>query len=210
MDDRERARRLNRAIDQALLEPRSNDAAQLRELGGQPSPVELAERVRRRAARLGARSRRIPERRDALMAALYASAAPHGWFTAWCDGSSSRAKPGRAGAGGVVLDSEGRIVARVARLLPQLDPFAAEIAALAAVMQAAREAGARRLRVHTDCDALARLWSARRFDPRLDAVRALSRKLHGLVIRGIPRGHNHVAHALARRAMAEAAGEPMS
>jgi len=202
LNERERARRLNRAIDQALLEPGSDDAAKLRELGGRPSPLELAERVRRRAARLGARSRQVPERRDALMAALYASAAPPGWFNAWCDGSSSRTPPGGAGVGGVVMDPGGRVVARLARCHADLDPFAAEIGALAAVLKAALKAGAGRIRVHTDCVALARLWRARRSDPRLDSVRALSRGFEAFVIRAIPRSHNQTAHVLAREAIA--------
>lgn len=199
--ERERARSLNRAIDQALLEPGPDDAAKLCELGGRPSPVELAERVRRRAARLGGRSRKIPRRGDALIAALYATAAPD-WFTAWCDGSSNPAPPGRAGIGGVVRDPGGRVVARLARFHAGLDPFAAEIAALAAVLKAGLKARAQRMRVHTDCVALARLWQEHRSDPRLNAVRALSRGFVALAIRAIPRNHNRPAHLLARRAMA--------
>jgi ribonuclease HI len=205
LHERERARSLNQAIDQALLEPGRDDAAKLRELGGRPSPVELAERVRRRAARLGARSRQVPRRGDALIAALYAAAAPPGWFSAWCDGSSSRTPSGRAGLGGVVMDPGGRVVARVARIHAGLDPFAAEIAALAAVLTAGLKAGAARIRVHTDCVALARLWLERRSDPRLDSVRALSRGFRALAIRAIPRSHNRPAHALAREAISGAA-----
>jgi ribonuclease HI len=205
LHEREHARRLNRAIDQALLEPGRDDAAKLGELGGRLSPVELAERVRRRAARLGARSRRIPQRGDALIAALYAAAAPPGWFSAWCDGSSSRTPPGRAGVGGVVMDPGGRVVARLARFHAGLDPFAAEIAALAAVLKAGLKAGAMRMRVHTDCVALIRLWHERRSDSRLDSVRALSRGFRALALRAIPRSHNRTAHVLAREAMLRAA-----
>jgi hypothetical protein len=58
------------------------------------------------------------------------------------------------------------------------------------------------MRVHTDCVALARLWQEHRSDPRLDAVRALSRGFVALAICAIPRSHNRPAHRLARRAMA--------
>lgn len=204
LHERERSRSLNRAIDQALLEPGSGDAAKLREVGGRPSPVELAERVRRRAARLGARWRQVPARGDALMAAVYASAAPPGWFNAWCDGSCRRTPPGGAGVGGVVMDPGGRVMARVARFHTNLDPFAAEIEALAAVLKAGLKAGARRMRVHTDCIALARLWHERRSDPRLDSVRALARGFQALAIRSILRSHNRPAHVLAREAIASA------
>jgi ribonuclease HI len=200
--EREDARNLNRAIDQALLEPARDDAAKLRQLGGRPPPVELAERVRRRAARLGARSRQVAQRGDALIAALYAAAAPPGWFSAWCDGSCGRTRPGHAGVGGLVMDPDGRIVARFARSQAALDPFSAEIAALAAALKAGLKAGAARMRVHTDCLAVARLWHERRSDPRLDPVRALSRGFRALAIRSIPRSHNRPAHRLAREAVA--------
>lgn len=209
LHERERARILNRAIDQALLEPGRDDAAKLRELGGRPSTEELAERVRRRAARLGARSRQVPGRGDALMAALYASAASPGWFSAWCDGSSHRTPPSGAGVGGVVMDPGGRVVARLARFHADLDPFAAEIAALAAVLKAGLKARARRMRAHTDCVALARLWHERRSDPRLDSVRALARGFQALAIRSIPRSHNRPAHVLAREAMASLKSRPV-
>jgi hypothetical protein len=69
------------------------------------------------------------------------------------------------------------------------------------VLQAALDAGANRVRVHTDCVALARLWNTRRVDPRLGAVRALARAFRGFAIRPIPRAHNRPANELARAAM---------
>jgi ribonuclease HI len=204
MAERERARKLNRVIDEALLDPASHGVMTLYGLAGSSEPVPLAERVRRRAARLGARACNVARHRDALMAAVYAAAAPRGWFNAWCDGSSSRVPPGRSGVGGLVMDCEGKIVARVARFLPGPDPFTAEIAAAAAVLQAALDAGAKQLRVHTDCVALARLWNTRRGDTRLDTVRALARAFRALAIRPIPRAHNEPAHQLARAGLAEA------
>lgn len=201
MIDRERAQRLNHAIDEALLDPGVHGVAMLYSLAGSAAPVELAERVRRRAVRLGARARKIASRGDELMAAIYAAAPPRGWFNAWCDGSSSRTPPVRSGVAGLVRDPGGRIAARIAHSVPGLDPFAAEIAALAAVLQAARDARAKQIRVHTDCLALARLWDKHRADPRLDAVRARARAFRGFALRAIPRAHNRAANRLARAAM---------
>jgi ribonuclease HI len=200
---RERARRLNRAIDRALIEPAEADVAALRYLGRHVPPAELAERVRRRAARLGARRAGVV-RRDALIAALYAAAAPRGWFSAWCDGSSARAAPGRAGLGGLVMDPDGRVAARVSRAVRGLDALAAEIAAAAAVLQAALDRGAARLRLHTDCVTLARLWHEKRGDRRLESLRALAGRFRRLDIRAIPRAHNQPAHRLAYAAQAGA------
>ena len=100
------------------------------------------------------------------------------------------------------MDPGGRVVTRLARFHAELDPFAAEIAALTAVLRAGLRTGAARMRVHTDCVALARLWHERRSDPRLDSVRALSRGYRALAICAIPRSHNRPAHVLAREAMA--------
>lgn len=197
---RELARRLNQAIDRALLEPAEGDVTALRRMAGRPPPQELAERVRLRAVRLGRRGVGIREERDALIAALYAAAAPRGWHVAWCDGSSSRAPPGSAGLGGVIVNPQGQPAARVSRFAADLDSFAAEIAALAAVMQAGLDSGASRLRVYTDCPALAQLWHERREDPRLDAVRALARRYRRFELRAIPRRHNEPANRLARDA----------
>jgi len=198
---RELARRLNQAIDRALLEPAEGDVAALRRMAGRPPPVELAERVRQRAIRLGRHGVRIQERRDALIAAIYAAAVPRGWFVAWCDGSSSRTPPGRAGLGGLIVDPQGELATRVARFVPDLDSFAAEIAALVAVLEAGIASGASRMRVHTDCPALAQLWHERREDRRLDAVRALARRYRRFELRAIPRRHNEPANRLAREAM---------
>lgn len=167
-------------IDRALTEPAEADVAALRHLGRHVPLADLAERVRQRAARLGARRAGI-ERRDTLIAALYAAAAPRGWHNAWCDGSSARAEPGNAGLGELVMDPDGRVVARVSRFVRGLDALTAEIVAATAVLQAA----------------LARLWHARRDDRRLESLRSLAGRFRRLDIRAIPRAHNQPAHRLA-------------
>lgn len=199
---RELARHLNQTIDRALLGPAENDGvAALRRMAGHPPPQELAERVRQRAIRLSRRGVRIPERRDALIAALYVAAVPRGWFVAWCDGSSSRMPPGRAGLGGLIMDPQGKPAAHVARYAPGLDSFAAEIAALVAVLQKGLALGAGQIWVHTDCPALAQLWHERREDGRLNTLRALARRYRRFELRAIPREHNKSANRLAREAM---------
>jgi hypothetical protein len=199
---RELARRLNQAIDRSLVAPAESDVAALRRMAGRVRPQELAERVRLRAIRLGRRGASVRKQRDALMTAIYSAAVPRGWFVAWCDGSSSRAPAGRAGLGGLIVNPQGKVAAQFARFVADLDPFGSEIAALAAVLQVGLAAGVSRMRVHTDCSALAQLWHARRADPRLDDVRALARRYLRFELRAIPRAHNDPSNRLARQAMA--------
>lgn len=200
-----KAHALNPVVDQALL--RSSPAARraLLRLADDWDTADLAERLRRRATTL-ARRRAAPtpailRERDGLILALYARAAPPGWSSAWCDGSAARGPAGRsARVGGLLLNSAGRVLSRISRAHAACDPFEAEIAALAAILQAARRQRVARLRVHTDCVALARLWYGQRDDPRLAAVHALARAFRRLDLRAVPREHNQPAHALARRA----------
>ena len=197
-----RTRHVNDVIDRALLQPTD---AQLREavrLRTTTSVPDLAERVRRRGALLARRQRaqrvEIQRARDDFILALYADATPAGWHTAWCDGSVAAERRAGAGIGGLVMDPEGRIVAQLARRVPDLAPFEAEIAALAETLRAARAQGAQRLRVHTDCDALVRAWQRRRDDPRLQAIATLAKGFRRMELRALPRLHNQPAHRLAK------------
>jgi ribonuclease HI len=199
----QQARRVNDVIDRALEQPTDAhvlEAMHLREIG---STRRLAERVRRRGTVLARRERKhraeIVRARDKLILAIYAGATPAGWHTAWCDGSGAEgAGPRAAGIGGLVMDPEGRIVAQVTRRVGGLAPFEAEIAALLSTLRVAREKGVQRLRVYTDCDALAQLWRRQRDDPRLQEVSAVAREFRRLAVRSLPRQHNQPAHRLAK------------
>jgi ribonuclease HI len=71
---------------------------------------------------------------------------------------------------------------------------------LAGVLRIALERGVERIRVHTDCKALVRLWRQNPEDRRLASARALANKLRRVVVRLVPRQRNQVANRLARSA----------
>jgi ribonuclease HI len=170
----------------------------------------LAERVRQRATWLGRheheQAQHILSNRDELIMALYAGLAPEGWANAWCDGSSNRqASERHAGIAAVLLDAKGKCVSQISRYVDDKNAFEAELAALAAVLEDASTHHIERLSVHSDCKALVQLWYEQRDDPRLAPVRLLASRFKGLHISAIPRLHNQVANALAKRA---ASGKP--
>lgn len=194
---------LNAAIDQALTRGTRASRRALLELLPARSSAAQAAHVRRRSvalARRGQRGKRLERARDALLLALHAHAAPPGWACGWSDGSFVPGDRPRAGLGGLLLDGSGRLIARLSRGSDARNAFDAEAAALAALLAAALRRGIRRLCVHTDCPALARLWRARRTDRRLTAVRASAAALERFELRAIPRLHNPTANRLARRA----------
>lgn len=199
---KDQARALNALIDASLLAPETHPPRELAARLPDEEAGRLAERVRRRAAVIARRERgrsdAILGARDQLILALYAHAAPPGAFTAWSDGAS---RLGKAGIGGLLMDPEYRTVAHLAEPRPGLDAFAAEIAALEAVMRAAAERGAGRLRVYTDCVALLLLWLEKRADPRLAEVRERARRFRRFELRALPRLHNQPANRLAREAL---------
>jgi hypothetical protein len=196
-------RTIGMAIDLALMARSRAGREALLALVPARTATRLVEPVRRRARSLARRARggrRLERARDALILALYARAAPAGWACAWCDGSFVPGEPPRAGLGALLFDGSGRLVARVSRRTLASDPFAAEIAALEATLAAASRRGLGRLRVHTDCAALARMWRERRAEPRLAAVRAQAAALARFELTAIPRLHNPLANRLARGA----------
>jgi ribonuclease HI len=203
---RHQAQRFNAVIDEALIAPSPQQQQQVLQLTTECPVAKLAERVRRRATLLGKRQRgdggKILSARDALILALYASLIPPGWACAWSDGSSVKVNANRhAGIGGIVMDSNGTILARISRPAGELTAFDAEIAALAAVISTAVESRQQRLRVYTDNYGLAQLWREKRNDKRLEKIRELGAKLERLSVFPVPRLHNQPANALARQAV---------
>jgi ribonuclease HI len=199
---RERRAPINPVVDAALHTPAGEPLAALLRLRPRIGAEALAERVRQRATVLARRQRArtaaLLETREVLILRLYAEAAPRGWFAAWCDGSV-RTTPTRriAGIGGVVLDPEGHMAAEFSRRADGMNAFDAEIAALTTTLEVALSRHATRLRVHTDCDALAKLWREKRSDPRLAPVRMHARALDRFELRALPRLHNQAANTLA-------------
>ena len=204
----QQARNINTAIDEALISPSNLHEQKVLQLTKENAVRQIAERVRKRATLLGKRRRsdtkRILEIRDELILALYASVVPIGWACAWCDGSSIELdSTRRAGIGGLVMDCDGRVIARFCRAVGEKDAFGAELTALASVIRIALDYQQRRLWVYTDNYGLAQLWLEQRKDARLAEIRRLSGALKRFSLRAIPRQYNQPANALARKATSE-------
>lgn len=205
---RQQAWQFNMAIDEALISPSTQHKEQVLQITKVNAVRQIAERVRKRATLLGKRRRcyakRILETRDELILALYASIVPKGWACAWCDGSSIKLdSTQRAAIGGLVMDSGGRVIARISRAIGEKDAFSAELTALASVIGSALEHQQRRLWIYTDNHGLAQLWQEQRYDKRLAEIRRLSGALERFSLRIIPRQYNQPANALARQATSE-------
>lgn len=211
--ERQAARALAAAIERALLRPAAANVQRVLELARRDGATRAADRVQLRAQRLAkaqaALRGPVLAAADALVLRIYHAAAPAGWLCAWCDATVVRDRaPPRAAVGALLLDRHAREFARISEPVAACEPFQAEIAAVAAALQAAAARGAHapRIRVYTDCDALVALWLQRRRDARLGAVRELARRLRRFELRLVPRRHNRMAHRLARAAMAAARG----
>ena len=194
-------------IDQALVTPSSQHQQQLSQLTQTIAVTPLADRVRKRATQLCKRQRKNTHKllatRDKLIMALYATAVPQGWACAWCDGSSVKQDDHyQAGIGGIVMNSEGTVIARLCHAIGDYHAYEAEIAAVAAVIRTALDYQQRRLWVYTDNHGLAQLWHEHRNDNRLTEIRRFALDLDRFALRALPRQHNQPANALAKKAIA--------
>ena len=100
----------------------------------------------------------------------------------------------------LLLDASGTCISQTGRYVGAKTAFDAEVTALTAVLDLALAYNIERLRVHTDSKALVQLWHEQRDDPRLEAIRLRGVRFKALQFRAIPRLHNQVANALAKRA----------
>lgn len=200
------ARHLNALIDKVLLAPNDENREQLRQLAKASAPGPLAERIRQRATLLA--KRRSDDRtpllrlRDELMLSVYAAVIPKGWSCGWTDGASFKTdRHQQAGIGGLLMDSGGTVIEQISRAIGEADAFAAELAALIAVMQCATERQQKRLWLYTDNRGLVQLWNEHRSDIRLIELRRQAASLERFILCAIPRLHNQPANALARAAV---------
>jgi ribonuclease HI len=214
MTRQNQAQQFNAVVDNALLNPTDGNHEQLRQLAKAGDPGPLAERIRRRATLLA--KRRSDDRapllrlRDELILAVYAAVAPKGWSCGWADGASFKTGGHRqACIGGLLADSDGTVIERISRSIGEEDAFAAELAALTAVMQCATERLQKRLWLYTDNRGLVQLWNEHRDDNRLNELRRQVASLERFTLRAIARLHNQPANALARAAVrASASPDP--
>jgi ribonuclease HI len=197
------SQRINRAVDAALQSADPRTLLALMALAADEATIPLCGRVFRRATRL---ARRNPTETAAIIAArnrcvleIYGHRAPKGWYSAWCDGSSTTDADGRrSGIGLVLMDARHKVIAALGEPAGALSPLDAELVALLTTVKTAVARGACYLRVHTDCPALVHLWQGRRGDHAMSDVRQAARPLRRLRLRLVPRRFNQVANDLAR------------
>lgn len=206
MTQQNQAQQFNAVVDDALIAPTGESREQLRQLARVGDPRLLAERIRRRATLLSKRRSddRMPllRLRDELILAVYAAVMPKGWSCGWADGASFTTDGHlQAGIGGLLADSDGKVIERISRSIGEEGAFSAELAALIAVMQCATERQQKRLWLYTDNRGLVQLWNEHRSDNRLNALHRQAVSLERFALRVIPRLHNQPANALARAAV---------
>jgi ribonuclease HI len=214
MTRQNQTQQLNAIVDNALLAPTDGNHEQLKQLAKASTPGPLTERIRRRATLLAKRRSDDPapllRLRDELILAVYAAKVPKGWSCGWADGASFKTDGHRqAGIGGLLMDSGGTVIERISRSIGEADAFAAELAALIAVMQCATERQQKRLWLYTDNRGLVQLWNEHRDDKRLNKLSGQAASLERFTLRAIPRLHNQPANALARAVVrASASSDP--
>jgi hypothetical protein len=185
-ESRQRPASINAVVDPAMLTSTSESLHALLRLRRYVGTTALAERVRQRATALARRHRpqanAILDRRDRLIQRIYANATSTSWHTAWCDGSVDGSAGKRRAAIGVLLAGpDGHTLETLTRTVDATASFDAELAALETTLEAALARRIERLRVHTDC-------------------RALAGRLRRFELCAVPRLHNQPANRLARTA----------
>jgi ribonuclease HI len=129
----------------------------------------------------------------------------------YADGAA-RGNPGPAGAGAVLLDEDGRIVAELTRALGRATNNVAEYSALILGLEEAKRLGANAIDVRMDSllvvEQLRGRWRTKHPGLIPLALRAgqLLASFPEREIRHVPREQNLVADALSNRAIDEAAG----
>lgn len=126
--------------------------------------------------------------------------------TAAIDGAA-RGNPGPAGAGAILKDARGAILAELSVFLGETTNNVAEYAALLCALQEAARLGIRDLNIQTDSELLARQMDGayRVKDPTLRVLHALARqgveRFARCALRHVPREQNRAADRLANRAV---------
>ena len=104
---RAQTQRINQAVDAALQGADAKALLALLALTADEATIPLCDRVFRRATRLARQNRSetaaIIAARNRRVLEIYAHRAPKGWFSAWCDGSSTTDAGGQRAGIGVVL-----------------------------------------------------------------------------------------------------------
>jgi ribonuclease HI len=126
----------------------------------------------------------------------------------YSDGAA-RGNPGPAGAGAVLVDAEGRVVARLGKFLGPQTNNHAEYMGLLLGLRHARALGAREVEVYADSELLIRQLSGQ-YQVRSPSLRPLYEEARGLLkafsrvkLTHVPREENREADEMSNRAIDE-------
>jgi len=126
----------------------------------------------------------------------------------YSDGAA-RGNPGPSGAGAVLLDAEGRVVAELGKFLGHQTNNYAEYMGLIIGLQHARELGARELEVYADSELLIRQLGGRYqvkspgLKPLYTEAMALLKGFARVKLVHVPRAQNKLADEMSNRAIDE-------
>jgi ribonuclease HI len=164
--------------------------------------LSKAERDRRKRERAAEADR---EREEAAAAEAEALARRPRLYT---DGAA-RGNPGPAGAGAVLLNADGHVVAKVGKFLGESTNNVAEYMGLILGLKRAKAMGIKELDVFADSELLVKQLSgdyqvkAEHLKPLHDEVQALLKGFSFIQVRHIPREENGQADAMSNRAIDE-------
>ena len=164
--------------------------------------LSKAEREQRKRERAAAEERE----RAAVQAAAEAEAAKR--TRLYTDGAA-RGNPGPAGAGAVILNPEGHVVAKIGKFLGDSTNNVAEYMGLILGLKRARAMGIKELEVYSDSELLVKQLAgeyavkAEHLRPLHDEARALLQGFSFIQVRHIPREENAAADLMSNRAIDE-------
>ncbi len=164
--------------------------------------LSKAERERRRAERAAAAER---ERAEALAAEVAERTKRTRLYT---DGAA-RGNPGPAGAGAVIVNPDGHVVAKVGKFLGESTNNVAEYMGLILGLRRAKAMGIKELEVLADSELLVKQLAgdyavkAEHLKPLHDEAQALIKGFSWIQVRHIPREENSQADAMSNRAIDE-------
>lgn len=129
---------------------------------------------------------------------------PNAWL-AWFDGAT-HPNPGKMGIGGLLKNPEGDVISSISFTAGQGDSSEAEYLALLAVLQAALDAGSKKLIVYGDSrvvldDVQTKTASAPILESHRTRARELIAQLKDVTFIWIPRRKNEMADALSQQAV---------
>jgi ribonuclease HI len=164
--------------------------------------LSKAERTQRKRERAAAEERE----RAAAQAAAEAEATKR--TRLYTDGAA-RGNPGPAGAGAVILNPEGHVVAKIGKFLGDSTNNVAEYMGLILGLKRARAMGIKELEVYSDSELLVKQLAgeyavkAEHLRPLHDEARALLQGFSFIQVRHIPREENGAADLMSNRAIDE-------